>query len=745
MSYNNSLQHENGVIITGNNKYVTLDDILPWSSKVGITLNSSPAWETDDTVNSKVSLWKGDITTLKIDCIVNAAKNDLKGGGAIDGAIHKAAGKELLKACLKLNGCNTGDSKLTHGFDLPAKYVIHTVGPKISYPLKNGRVKNEDEDKLKDCYNSCLMKIVPNDMKSIAFCCISTGVYAFPNRRAAEIALSTTRLWLQQIDLESIDRIIFCVYKDEDLRIYEDLMSSVYFPNNSDFIIDTIDNNLVDNSSQRQQQKRKHEDTDNETLSTPSVGRKKKKKKQIFVKESINKFMLFSDLQECADKSIKIHYDDIKSDVNEKTQKGFFYKQSKNVTINYIIDNSERKSIRLNNLLERGFPSFVEHANSILERNILDNIVEKCDQAVQITKVSTDVENQPEDNLVGPWEYKNSSNVTIAYIIDNNASSIRLDNLIERGFPESRKFQYYSFLQFKNYCQKMGKTLDDVKDDESTFMSILCDVSLYYASNPECACSQEIGEFNGPQSYEDRNIEARFFYYGAGKIKFYRRKDLYEILYKDYGQVKTNQFLNNPGKSDFIAESAFVRYLHEINENISRNKRKYHGLFVPYSGPQCYEDVLVNPERLQYDVNYKTHTKREVVYATPKKDSECDSLLETFLDSRFSLRVCENCDEIRILGKRAAKKYPLCFYEFDGKRQFLKFNCENLFDLNCESEKDLNVIDFENVQVDNNYVLYAKESNYLFGHLIQICEIIPEKKYAKFNVVRSFGSNTWIH
>uniref|UniRef100_A0A161N1Q9 Macro domain-containing protein ct2219-like protein isoform x2 n=1 Tax=Triatoma infestans TaxID=30076 RepID=A0A161N1Q9_TRIIF len=168
-------------------------------------------------LNKKVSLFSGDITALEVDAIVNAANNSLLGGGGVDGAIHRAAGPELLEECRLLNGCKTGDAKLTGGYHLPAKYVIHTVGPKGEKPAL-----------LESCYNKCLEIALKENIKSIAFPCISTGIYGYPQQAAALIALKTVRSTLENHS-DKIERIIFCTFMPADLLIYECLMQ-LFFP-----------------------------------------------------------------------------------------------------------------------------------------------------------------------------------------------------------------------------------------------------------------------------------------------------------------------------------------------------------------------------------------------------------------------------------------------------------------------------------------------------------------------------------
>ncbi|KAG0358827.1 hypothetical protein BG005_001783 [Podila minutissima] len=161
----------------------------------------------NETWNKKISAWEGDMTTLKIDAIV-------------DGAIHRAAGAGLLKECRTLRGCDTGDAKMTGGYNLPAKHVIHTVGPQDGHP-----------GTLKRCYLRTLDIVKENKLKSVAFCCISTGIYGFDNEKAAKVALNTVREWLDANEDfgKKMDRIIFCLFMPKDIEIYLRLLPH-YFP-----------------------------------------------------------------------------------------------------------------------------------------------------------------------------------------------------------------------------------------------------------------------------------------------------------------------------------------------------------------------------------------------------------------------------------------------------------------------------------------------------------------------------------
>ena len=158
----------------------------------------------------RIKLFKGDITELEVDAIVNAANSSLLGGGGVDGAIHRKAGPELLNACRLLKGCKTGDAKITKAFKLPCKYVIHTVGPIWSDGL------HEEPQLLASCYKRSLEVAVENGLKSIAFPNISTGIYNFPKKQAAFIAIETVVDFLKKND--EIEETIFCVFDNENFK-----------------------------------------------------------------------------------------------------------------------------------------------------------------------------------------------------------------------------------------------------------------------------------------------------------------------------------------------------------------------------------------------------------------------------------------------------------------------------------------------------------------------------------------------
>ena len=166
---------------------------------------------------TRIEILKGDITKLEVDAIVNAANTSLLGGGGVDGAIHRAAGRELLAECRTLNGCKTGQSKITKGYNLPAKYVIHTVGP-----VWHGGNKNERE-LLKSCYETALNLAKENKIKTIAFPAISCGVYYFPLVEACKIATDAVRDFINNNDC--FEKIIFIGINDDVVETYKRILN----------------------------------------------------------------------------------------------------------------------------------------------------------------------------------------------------------------------------------------------------------------------------------------------------------------------------------------------------------------------------------------------------------------------------------------------------------------------------------------------------------------------------------------
>ncbi|XP_025105028.1 uncharacterized protein LOC112570681 isoform X3 [Pomacea canaliculata] len=226
---NMTLEQKREFSACGPKDFKTLSDIPTWpeyyanlktsKSKSAEKGTNISKYKVNEAFNKKLSLIRADITTLEVDAIVNAANQTLLGGGGVDGAIHAAAGKQLKKECATLGGCETGDAKITEGYKLPAKHVIHTVGPIGEIP-----------DKLQSCYRASLNLVKENNLKSVAFPCISTGIYGYPVKAATDVALQTIREWLEKDKYaDKIERIILCLFLKKDVEVYEQLLQ-VYFP-----------------------------------------------------------------------------------------------------------------------------------------------------------------------------------------------------------------------------------------------------------------------------------------------------------------------------------------------------------------------------------------------------------------------------------------------------------------------------------------------------------------------------------
>ena len=174
------------------------------------------------TYNNKVAYIRNDITSFAVDAIVNAAKSTLLGGGGVDYKIHKAAGPGLLKECRTLNGCETGSAKITDAYKLPCKKVIHAVGPRYK-----DYEKAKARELLRGCYRTCLQLAVDNGLRSIAFPCLSAGIFGYPTEEAAETALEEVRKFLESGKGDSLGAVVFCVWAVEDEAAYNTLIPYV--------------------------------------------------------------------------------------------------------------------------------------------------------------------------------------------------------------------------------------------------------------------------------------------------------------------------------------------------------------------------------------------------------------------------------------------------------------------------------------------------------------------------------------
>lgn len=173
---------------------------------------------------TKISLYQGDITKIEVDAIVNAANRSLLGGGGVDAAIHMAAGPQLLAECRKLGGCPTGEAKITRGYRLPAKHVIHTVGP-----IYDERNADKCSQELASCYRNSLRLAAENSCETLAFPCLSTGIFGYPIPDATRIALDEARKHIEEDNEDKIKRIVFVTFRDIEREAYEAFIP-FYFP-----------------------------------------------------------------------------------------------------------------------------------------------------------------------------------------------------------------------------------------------------------------------------------------------------------------------------------------------------------------------------------------------------------------------------------------------------------------------------------------------------------------------------------
>uniref|UniRef100_A0A8C4SC75 Mono-ADP ribosylhydrolase 1 n=1 Tax=Erpetoichthys calabaricus TaxID=27687 RepID=A0A8C4SC75_ERPCA len=182
---------------------------------IDLTSRATDWKEAKKPVDRRISLFRGDITRLELDAIVNAANSSLMGGGGVDGCIHRAAGPLLKKECATLGGCETGKAKMTSGYRLPAKNVIHTVGP-----IVHGQPGEQQKSSLRSCYWTSLDLAARHELKTLAFPCISTGIYGYPPDEAADIAIRTVKDYLTEYP-DKFEKVVFCVFLKSDETLYQ--------------------------------------------------------------------------------------------------------------------------------------------------------------------------------------------------------------------------------------------------------------------------------------------------------------------------------------------------------------------------------------------------------------------------------------------------------------------------------------------------------------------------------------------
>ena len=236
----------------------------------------SPILEQKKGVADKISIYVGDITKLHVDAIVNAANESLLGGGGIDGAIHKAAGPQLLQECKTLKGCKTGEAKITSGYKLPAKHIIHTVGP-----------RGENKEKLKSSYESSMQLLIDKNLKTIAFPCISTGIFGYPAEKAASVAVKTVKKFVKRNE-EKIDRVTFCLYNQTDVEIYKNLMQKKFPGENIEMVSEKEQKNTGEKDKKRDRSPSTASDDEHVKASRKKLAAKKRKTKTEMIHALLN-------------------------------------------------------------------------------------------------------------------------------------------------------------------------------------------------------------------------------------------------------------------------------------------------------------------------------------------------------------------------------------------------------------------------------------------------------------------------
>ena len=337
---------------------------------------------------------------------------------------------------------------------------------------------------------------------------------------------------------------------------------------------------------------------------------------------------------------------------------------------------------------------------STLTRAMLDEFIDKCPYSIVIEKVLTDLSTADDCNLDGPWSYRDSKKVIVTYILGDSGEKrqISLCNLRPRGFGgPSRsglpRYKFYSWLRFKDTIKKAGHTPEGVLDDETLFHETLRKVDHFYSSHPRRAEEEGLQPHSGPQSWDDRYNLLQLHYYGRGWHKFYRLSTFREIFISRHGAARWAEFQADPW-IDTCSEQHFELLLSDVHNKLRDTQYRYTHLLDAYAGPQCHED-RGTAVRIQYNVMFITHSttagtrqKARPVAQAPPQHTVSPPTADTSDLAAFFLRSCMECGTLRVLDARAAAKYPLGQYTYADRRQPVRFTCDRLVGISCDTPPD---------------------------------------------------------
>ena len=413
------------------------------------------------------------------------------------------------------------------------------------------------------------------------------------------------------------------------------------------------------------------------------------------------------------------------------------------------METEEVHTIRLDHLLARGFPgSLSQKEPTILTAESVADMVIKCEYDLDMEMTVTDCQ-QPHDQYNGPWPYFDSVKCTVHYsFTDGTRHSMQLKDLIHRGFaiPQhlvKKTYKYYSFIKFKKYCKEYNDhrgTVQEVESNEDLYLQILEKVHRYYEQNMTCAESEGIEEYRGPQSYADREDATKRLYYGKGKYRLYRMRDLTDEIGKRKGKDVALRFQADP-TTDEVDEELFEDMLDVVNEFINHNYKRHVGKIKLYAGPQVHEDRCID-EKVRYDVTFRNTTTTEIPVQeeNTQLNEEQESLIEDM--SHIYLRSCEKCSKYRVLGKRAATKYTNAKYKYEGDEHNVHFECGNLVDTSCSTSEDILKVETSNYKLGTRYIARTHDENdkgCYSGLELELLEILDDGTTWNATVMSTFG------